>query len=87
MDLVPTIDIGRPAAGELAAVDAACRDHGFFLLRGHGLDDLIDRTWEETRRFFAAPARVKETVRRSEDPSKESERSSWRWPISGGPRT
>lgn len=66
MDLVPTIDIGCPAAGELAAVDAACRDHGFFLLRGHGLDGLVERMWQETRRFFAAPQHVKESVRRSE---------------------
>jgi len=67
MELVPTIDIGNPAAAELAAVDAACRDHGFFLLTGHGQDALIERTWEETRRFFAAAPAVKEGVRRSED--------------------
>ena len=67
MDIVPTIDIGRPADGELEAVDAACRDHGFFLLEGHGLADLVERTWQETRRLFAAPAPVKEAIRRSED--------------------
>jgi isopenicillin N synthase-like dioxygenase len=67
MELVPTIDIGRPAEGELEAVDAACSDHGFFLLEGHGLDDLIERTWQETRRLFAAPAEVKAGLRRSED--------------------
>lgn len=67
MALVPTIDIARPAAGELEAVDAACRDHGFFLLEGHGLDALIERTWAETRRLFEAPANVKDAIRRSED--------------------
>jgi isopenicillin N synthase-like dioxygenase len=66
MDQVPTIDIGCPAATELMAVDAACRDHGFFLLKGHGLDDLIDRMWQETRRFFAAPTVVKQGARRTE---------------------
>ena len=39
--LVPTVDISNPSATELAAVDAACRDHGFFLLVGHGADQLI----------------------------------------------
>ncbi len=67
MDLVPTIDIGCPATGELEGVDAACRDHGFFLLEGHGLDALVDRTWRETRRLFAAPVEVKAGIRRSEE--------------------
>ncbi len=67
MDLVPTIDIGRPSEADLRAVDHACGDHGFFLLRGHGLDDLIRRNWEETRRFFSAPLKVKEDIRRTED--------------------
>ena len=67
MDRVPSIDIRRPESTQLEAVDAACRDHGFFLLEGHGLDDLIDRTWRETRRFFSAPKRLKEEIRRTED--------------------
>ncbi|MAE93034.1 MAG: hypothetical protein CL910_00095 [Deltaproteobacteria bacterium] len=66
MDLVPTIDISQPATTELEAVDAACRDHGFFLLEGHGLEELIGRTFLEARRFFSAPARVKEEIRRTE---------------------
>lgn len=66
VDLVPTIDISQPSNTELAAVDAACRDHGFFLLRGHGLDDLVTRMWQETERFFEAPASVKEAIRRNE---------------------
>jgi isopenicillin N synthase-like dioxygenase len=67
VDAVPTIDISRPDATSLDALDAACRDHGFFLLEGHGQGELIERTWDETRRFFAAPSQVKESVRRSED--------------------
>ena len=67
MDLVPTIDIERPSEGDLRAVDLACRDHGFFLLEGHGLDDLIERTWTETHRFFDAPRRLREDIRRTED--------------------
>ena len=45
--LVPTIDIAQPDDKTLAALDLACRDHGFFLLSGHGLDDLIAATWTE----------------------------------------
>ncbi len=67
MDLVPTIDLRNPAATELEAVDAACRDHGFFLLEGHGQDELVERTWKTTRAFFDAPPAVKDGVRRTED--------------------
>lgn len=66
---VPVIDIGDPSATERAALDAACREHGFFLLRGHGIDDLIDRTWAETARFFDADRSVREAiVRDAENP-------------------
>ncbi len=66
MEQVPTIDISRPDAAAVAALDAACRDHGFFLLEGHGLDDLIARTWQQTRDFFDAPATWKRSVQRTE---------------------
>ena len=65
MELVPIVDIGNPSATSIEALDRACRDHGFFLLEGHGLDDLIDRTWDQTRRFFAAGPAVKEPIRRT----------------------
>lgn len=65
--LVPTIDISEPTQASMEALDIACRDHGFFLLRGHGLDDLVDHTWEQTRRFFASPPALKRSVVRSDD--------------------
>ena len=65
--LVPTVDISNPSATELAAVDAACRDHGFFLLVGHGADQLIADMWRITDEFFASDATVKDPVRRTED--------------------
>jgi len=66
---VPTVDISDPTATSLEALDAACRDHGFFLLSGHGLDELIDRTWRQTERFFHADRSVKnEIVRDLENP-------------------
>ena len=67
MDVVPTIDIQNPSPADLVAMDRACADHGFFLLNGHGLGGLIERTWEETRRFFAAPPSVREGIRRSQE--------------------
>ncbi len=67
MDRVPVVNLAEPSAASLAALDAACRDHGFFLLEGHGLDGLVDRTWAATRRFFAAGPGVKDPIRRTAD--------------------
>lgn len=64
---VPTIDIAAPTSTSLGALDAACASHGFFLLAGHGLDDLIDRTWLETARFFDADRSVRAAIGRSAD--------------------
>ena len=62
--LVPVVDISNPGATSLAALDTACRDHGFFLLSGHGLDEVIARTFEAARRFFESAPAVKEAIRR-----------------------
>jgi len=67
MSRVPVIDLSAPDADQVAALDDACADHGFFLISGHGADDLIDRTWEQTKRFFDAGADVFDPLRRSED--------------------
>lgn len=67
MDLVPTVDISHPTATSLDALDLACRDHGFFLLSGHGLDDLIDRTWAQTARFFDTDRAVRTAIMRDEE--------------------
>ena len=64
MDLVPIVDISNPGATSMAALDRACRDHGFFLLSGHGLDDLIARTFEAGRQFFESDQSVKDAIRR-----------------------
>jgi isopenicillin N synthase-like dioxygenase len=63
---VPTVDLSNPTALSLEALDAACRDHGFFLLEGHGLDALIERTWELTRHFFASKRALKFELMRKE---------------------
>jgi len=72
MNRVPVINLTDPAviAGErglLEDLDRACRDHGFFLLVGHGLDDEFERMWEEAARFFAAPRSERLAILRTED--------------------
>jgi isopenicillin N synthase-like dioxygenase len=63
---VPTIDLSNPSAVSLDALDAACRDHGFFLIEGHGLDAVIERTWDATERFFASKLQQKHQLMRKE---------------------
>lgn len=67
VDFVPTIDATAPSSADLHALDTACRDHGFFLLANHGLDDLIDAAWHETRRFFDAPRHVRTSIVRDRE--------------------
>jgi len=54
---VPDIDLSRADRAALAAeVDAACRDIGFLLVRGHGIaPDLIGRMHTVSRAFFRLP--------------------------------
>lgn len=65
---VPTIDLQTvdrdPAA--MAALDAACREHGFFLLTGHGIDAQIERMWASSAAFFTGQRSAKEAIRRTE---------------------
>ncbi len=57
---IPLIDIGPSVAGTAARVDVArqlgeaCREHGFFYIVGHGVDDALCRRLETlSREFFA----------------------------------
>ena len=61
------VDIADPTSTSLADLDSACRDHGFFLLSGHGLDDLIAHTWKETAAFFDADRSIHERIMRDRD--------------------
>jgi len=67
MDSVPIVNISDPTTASVGALDAACRDHGFFLLEGHGLDALIGETWKQTERFFDADPAIRDALRRSAD--------------------
>ncbi len=64
MEQVPVVDIASPTSTSRRALDDACRDHGFFLLEGHGLDDLIERTWQQTARLFDADRDVRTAIER-----------------------
>jgi isopenicillin N synthase-like dioxygenase len=58
---IPVIDCTD--AGAPRAVDAACREHGFFVITGHGLEPaLFDRVEEASREFFALPKEVKAAI-------------------------
>jgi isopenicillin N synthase-like dioxygenase len=67
--LVPTIDLqaAEQDVSVLKPLDAACRDHGFFLLRNHGMDDTINDMWDAAADFFAQDPSIKRQVQRTED--------------------
>jgi len=66
--MIPTINLQQiEVTGEgLSELDAACREHGFFLLSHHGLDKAISSMWAASRAFFAEPSVVKKEVERTE---------------------
>ncbi len=64
---VPVVDIGAPSATSIGALDLACRDHGFFLLEGHGLDELIAEMWRQCERFFDADIEIRRAIARDAD--------------------
>ena len=58
MDKVPTIDFAKYREGHFNSDDrieltSACEDMGFFLLKGHGLDELIAEVFLESESFFS----------------------------------
>jgi isopenicillin N synthase-like dioxygenase len=69
MATVPTLDLEELKHGDssaLAALDIACRDHGFFLLSNHGLDTKISAMWAAAESFFALPRDAKLNIQRTE---------------------
>lgn len=65
---VPVVDLSSgDTRGTHTAIDAACRDWGFFQVIGHGIDaSLFDATFLQMRAFFAQPRDAKRAVSRSE---------------------
>lgn len=68
MDLVPTLDLveAEKNLDVMEPLDRACRDHGFFLLRNHAMDEAIENMWRESKAFFAQPMSEKRRVARTE---------------------
>jgi isopenicillin N synthase-like dioxygenase len=64
---LPIIDIGDLDAVETRrAIDAACREWGFFQIVGHGLDDGVAAALRrEMRAFFALPIEAKHAIART----------------------
>ena len=68
---IPVIDIAIPSGAETRrAIDAACREWGFFQVVGHGIDGrVIAALQQQMRAFFAQPLAAKHAiVRTAENP-------------------
>ena len=66
---VPIIDL-QTASGDseqLKLIDSACRDHGFFLLKNHGIQDEINNMWSMSEWFFSQNRVDKLKLLRSEE--------------------
>ena len=67
---VPVIDIGalEKKREALKKIDGACRDWGFFQIKGHGIDQsLIDASLHAMRQFFALPQMEKRAILRTRE--------------------
>jgi|TARA_B110000014_G_scaffold260733_1_gene251075 isopenicillin N synthase-like dioxygenase len=65
---VPVIDFkeANNSDSQLKLLNLACRDHGFFLLKNHGMQESIDRMWTASERFFSLPRNEKLRILRTE---------------------
>ena len=68
---IPSINLADFLAGGVSAIDQralarACEDHGFFLLVGHGRDELVAQVFAQAESFFAQPSAMKRSVYRNE---------------------
>lgn len=61
---IPVIDLRGPRPDVAAAIDAACRESGFLVVTGHGVDpELIGRMHDVTLALFRQPAAWKQRWR------------------------
>ena len=65
---VPVIDISAPWEEVVAEIAAACRDWGFFQVRGHGVPEAVmTDTLSAARAFFALPREAKRAYLRTRE--------------------
>ncbi|UBU15777.1 isopenicillin N synthase family dioxygenase [Nonomuraea gerenzanensis] len=63
IDIAPLLTAGHERQAVADAIGAACREHGFFYVTGHGVPPgLIERLDAASRRFFALPEQVKNEI-------------------------
>ncbi|MFB4266825.1 isopenicillin N synthase family dioxygenase [Nonomuraea sp. GTA35] len=63
IDIAPLLAAGQGRRAVADAIGAACREHGFFYVSGHGVPPaLIARLDAASRRFFALPEHVKNEI-------------------------
>jgi isopenicillin N synthase-like dioxygenase len=61
--VLPVVDIATIEAPQGRAIRAACLDHGFFYIAGHGVpQDLIATTVAQARALFALPIEAKTSL-------------------------
>jgi len=73
---VPVIDIGQltqestasSAGTAIEEIATACREWGFFQVVNHGVPQkLIEKEWQQTRKFFAQPMAAKKAIMRTRE--------------------
>ncbi|KAH8925808.1 Clavaminate synthase-like protein [Atractiella rhizophila] len=63
-DFIPVIDLDAPRDVVVASLREACKNVGFFYIKNHGVsEELIQRTFDESKRFMDLPIDVKARVR------------------------
>jgi isopenicillin N synthase-like dioxygenase len=65
---VPVVDLKLAEENPelLKDMDLACKNHGFFLLKNHGIDAEINAMWKKSAAFFEQPSEVKRQIQRTE---------------------
>lgn len=69
MDTVPIINLQQANSGnnQLDLIDRACRDHGFFILENHGIQESINTMWKASENFFKLSDMQKSEIVRTDN--------------------
>lgn len=67
MQSIPTFSLNQPLSEvQQRTLAVACEDHGFFLVRDHGREALVDAVFKQSAEFFATPRETKLKILRDE---------------------